>query len=65
MLSSLTSSVARLPRAGIIAPGLALVAAIGCIDYVIPPWVYLSIFYLLPVMLVACATEAFAQAPSL
>lgn len=60
MLSALSLRVARLPRAGIIAVGLLLVAAIGCIDYATPPWIYLSIFYLLPVVLVAWATQSTA-----
>lgn len=60
MLNALSSRLAGLPRLVLLLIGLALVAAIGGLDYVTGPRVALSIFYLLPVMLVDWGTESTA-----
>jgi diguanylate cyclase (GGDEF)-like protein len=56
MLNSLTTKVARLPRAVLIAVALILIAAIAVLDYLTGPQILLSIFYFLPVMFVAWST---------
>jgi diguanylate cyclase (GGDEF)-like protein len=56
MLSAFCKRLAALPRPVLLLVGLGLVVAIGGLDYVTGPRVALSIFYLLPVMLVAWGT---------
>ena len=58
VLISLAKRIAGLPQAIIIPSGLALVALIAVLDYLTGPRILLSIFYLLPVMLVAWSTES-------
>jgi diguanylate cyclase (GGDEF)-like protein len=58
MLSVVSERLSGLPRPLLLLVGLVLVAAIGALDYVTGPRVLLSIFYLLPVMLVAWSTES-------
>ncbi len=58
LLSAFCKRLAGLPRPVLLLIGLGLVVAIGGLDYVTGPHVALSIFYLLPVMLVAWGTES-------
>ena len=58
MLTALCKRLADLPRPLLLLVGLVLVTAIGALDYLTGPRVLLSIFYLLPVMLVAWGTES-------
>ena len=60
MLSFAATRFARLPRPAIVAVGLVLITAIAFFDYLTGPRVLLSIFYLLPVMLVAWASGSSA-----
>ena len=55
---ALLGHAAGLPRMAQLALGLALIAAIAVLDYATGPRILLSIFYLLPVMLVAWGTES-------
>jgi diguanylate cyclase (GGDEF)-like protein len=56
VLTALCKRLADLPQPLLLLVGLVLVTAIGALDYVTGPRVLLSIFYLLPVMLVAWAS---------
>ena len=58
MLSSLFRRLAGLPRGWVVAIGLAFTLAIAVLDSITGPRILLSLFYLLPVMLVAWATES-------
>jgi diguanylate cyclase (GGDEF)-like protein len=55
VLSFAATRFTRLPRPAIVAVGLVLITAIAYFDYLTGPRILLSIFYLLPVMLVAWA----------
>ncbi len=61
MLSFVATRFVRLPRAAIVAVGLALILAIAYFDYLTGPRILLNIFYLLPVMLVAWACRSTAS----
>ncbi len=60
MLNHAATRFARLPRFVIVAAGFALITSIAVLDYLTGPRVLLSIFYLLPVMLVAWASGSSA-----
>ncbi len=57
-MSAALDRFARLPRLAVVAFGLLCVLLIASVDYAAGPRVLLSIFYLLPVMLVAWATAS-------
>ena len=60
MLTAVATRFARLPRPAMVVAGLVLITAIAYFDYLTGPRVLLSIFYLLPVMLVTWASGSSA-----
>jgi diguanylate cyclase (GGDEF)-like protein len=60
VLSFAATRFTRLPRPAIVAVGLVLITVIAYFDYLTGPRILLSIFYLLPVMLVAWASGSSA-----